>query len=220
MRGDDVTGDLPVQTIAEEDEWRARVYTLLGRMLAEPPSEELLGIVRGLSGDESPLGKALSALGAVARDTNLEQARAEYAALFVGMVQGELQPFGSYYLTGFLHEKPLAELRTDLAQLGIARAEGVVESEDHIATLCECMAGLILGEFGAPDDLPESEAPGNDLAENTASQQQFFDKHIASWAPRFFEDLQGAKAARLYMPLGAVGAVFLEIETHAFAMAA
>jgi len=205
-----VTGDLPVQTIAEEDEWRARVYTLLGRMLAEPPSEELLGVVRGLSGDDSPLGKALSALGAVARDTNLEQARAEYAALFVGMVQGELQPFGSYYLTGFLHEKPLAELRTDLARLGIARAEGIVESEDHIATLCECMAGLILGEFGASDDAPE----------NPASQQQFFDKHIASWAPRFFEDLQGAKAARLYMPLGAVGAVFLEIETQAFAMAA
>ena len=201
-----MTGKSPVRPIAEEDEWRARLYTLLARMMMAPPDESVLTVLRGLSGDESPLGRALATLGGVARDTSVEQARTEYAALFVGMVRGELQPFGSYYLTGFLHEKPLAELRTDLAALGIARTNAVSESEDHISILCECMSGMINGAFGEPIDL--------------VTQRQFFDKHIAPWAPRFFQDLQAARSARLYMPLGAVGAQFMDIETQAFAMAA
>ena len=135
----------------------------------------------------------------------VEAAEREYSALFIGLARGELLPYASYYLTGFLQEKPLAELRGDLAALGIERADDVPEPEDHIATVCETMAGLIAGAFGKPASLQE--------------QQRFFARHVGVWAPRFFEDLQGAKAAVLYMPVGRIGRVFMTIEAEAFGMA-
>src|SRR3546814_16153928 len=122
-------------------------------------------------------------------------AREEHFNLFTGVGQGELLPYTSYYLTGFLNEKPLARLRGDMARLRIARADDVKEPEDHIAALCEMMAGLITGSFGAPADLAEP--------------RHFFDTHIGCWAPRFFEDLQAAQPAVLYMPVGTIDRLFL-----------
>jgi TorA maturation chaperone TorD len=192
--------------IAEEDGTRAQCYALLARLLSGPPSDELLGIVRGLPGDESELGQAFRALAAVAQQTNVAAAEREYSALFIGLARGELLPYASYYLTGFLQEKPLAELRGDMATLGIGRREDVPEPEDHIAALCEMMAGLITGAFGEPASLEQ--------------QQRFFARHIGSWAPRFFEDLQAAQSAVLYMPVGRIGRVFMNIARDAFSMAA
>jgi TorA maturation chaperone TorD len=192
--------------IAEEDRLRAHWYGLLARLLSAPPDEAALTVVRGLEGDDSDLGQGIRALAAAAKRAIPSAVDEEYFDLFVGVGQGELLPFGSYYLTGFLHEKPLALLRGDMARLGIARAEGVKEPEDHIASLCEMMSGMITGAFGKPVDL--------------ARQREFLDKHIGSWAPRFFEDLQGAKSAVFYMPVGKIGSVFMAIETQAFQMAA
>ena len=163
-------------------------------------------MVRGLSGDESELGQGIKALAVAARGTTAEAAKQEYFDLFIGLGQGELLPYASYYLTGFLNEKPLARLRGDMARLHIARAEEVSEPEDHIAALCEMMAGLIAGNFGEPVSLDE--------------QRRFFDTHIGCWAPRFFEDLQAAQSAVLYMPVGAIGRLFMQIESQAFEMAA
>jgi TorA maturation chaperone TorD len=115
-------------------------------------------------------------------------------------------PFASFYLTGFLHEKPLAKLRGAMAELGIAARDDVFEPEDHIAALAEMMAGLITGAFGAPADLP--------------TQQRFFEDHIAGWAGRFFEDLEKAPSADFYKPVGALGRALVGIETQAYAMAA
>lgn len=190
----------------DEDALRAQVYGLMSRLLASPPDDALLRLLQDLEGDESEIGLAYRALAAVARETSRRQATQEYQELFIGIGQGELIPFGSYYLTGFLHEKPLAELRRDMAALGIARADDVREPEDHIAALMEMMAGLVLGSFTGPVDL--------------ASQQAFFDRHVGGWAPRFFEDLQAAEAARFYMPVGRLGALFMEIERQGFEMAA
>ena len=162
--------------------------------------------MRGLRGDETPLGRGVRALAAAARGANLAQAEQEFFDLFIGVGQGELLPHGSYYLTGFLNEKPLATLRGDMAALGIARISQVKEPEDHIASLCEMMAGLITGAFGDPADL--------------ARQQEFFGRHIGNWAPRFFEDLEAARSAALYMPVGTIGKVFMAIESQAFEMAA
>jgi TorA maturation chaperone TorD len=53
------------------------------------------------------------------------------------MSRGELLPYGSYYLTGFLNERPLARLREDLQALCIERVEKQCEPEDHAAILCE-----------------------------------------------------------------------------------
>jgi TorA maturation chaperone TorD len=138
-----------------------------------------------------------------ALDKTLEQ---EYFDLFVGVGRGELLPYGSYYLAGFLYEKPLARLRGDMRRLGIARAEGVHEPEDHIAALMEMMSGLITGAFGQPAEL--------------ATQRQFFAAHIGSWAPRFFEDLESAEAADFYRSVGRVARQFVAIEAEAFEMTA
>ena len=192
--------------ITDEDQLRAGWYALLAQLLSHEPSDRLLQMLRGLEGDDSELGKSIRALAAAARGTTVEVARQEYFDLFIGVGQGELLPYASYYLTGFLNEKPLARLRGDMARLRIARADDVKEPEDHIAALCEMMAGLITGSFGAPASLAE--------------QRRFFDTHIGCWAPRFFEDLQGAQAAVLYMPVGTIGRLFLTVETQAFDMAA
>ena len=192
--------------VSEEDQLRAGWYALLAQLLSAEPSEATLRMMRGLSGDESDLGQGIKALAAAARGITLDAANQEYFDLFIGLGQGELLPYASYYLTGFLNEKPLARLRGDMARLHIARAEEVSEPEDHIAALCEMMAGLIGGSFGEPADLEE--------------QRKFFDTHIGCWAPRFFEDLQAAQSAVLYMPVGTLGRSFMEIERQAFEMAA
>jgi TorA maturation chaperone TorD len=190
--------------IAEEDRARAHVYALLGAVLARPPSAERMRQLAALEGDHTALGHAFGALAAAARGMSAAEAEVEYNALFIGLTQGELTPYASYYLTGFLHEKPLARLRDDMLRLGIAASDDVSEPEDHIGALNEMMAGLIEGRFGAPASLDE--------------QRRFFERHLAPWAGRFFADLAVARSARLYMPVGTIGRMFIDIEAEAFAM--
>jgi TorA maturation chaperone TorD len=208
--------DRPVQEqtsaardILAEDVERARVYALLARVLVEPMSEETLAAVRALadSPDDTEFGRALRSLGALARRTSRTAAEEEYTLLFYGSgAGGEMQPYASYYLTGFMYEKPLANLRGDMMALGIAPSGVSKEPEDHIAYLCEIMHGLITGAFGESRDL--------------ATQNDFFIRHLAPWAERFFENLERAKAAALYMPVGTVGKLFMAIEREAFDTAA
>ncbi len=198
------SGQAAVPTVAEEDGLRADLYDLLAALLAGPPSRAFLGRLASLSGDSSPLGQAITALARLARATTERAAEREYNALFIGLSRGELLPYASYYLTGFLHEKPLALLRNDMARLGIARTEGTSEPEDNIASLCEIMAGLIRGRFGEPADL--------------TAQRDFFAAHLAPWAGHFFTDLEGAEHSVLYAPVGALGRHFVEIEREAFRM--
>jgi TorA maturation chaperone TorD len=196
----------PTQPVDMDDEDRLRrdVYGLLGRLLAAPPDEELLDRLARLEGDATEFGRAVRSLAALAATVSPEQAEEEFNALFIGISRGEVVPYGSFYLTGFLNEQPLADLRGSMTELAIARAEGVCEPEDHIASLCEMMRGLIDGSFGRPADL--------------AAQQRFFNAHLAPWGERFFGDLEQAAAARLYRPVGAIGRHFLAIESQAFAM--
>jgi TorA maturation chaperone TorD len=181
---------------------RAREYALLAALLARAPDEHLIVKLATLRGDATPLGIAHAGLAQAASQATVEQVEREYFDLFIGLGRGEILPYGSYYLTGFLHERPLSRLRGDLAPLGIERVEGNCEPEDHAATLCEIMAGLVSGALPAP--------PGTD--------QQVFEKHFAPWIGRFFADLERADAAKLYRHVGTVGRVFLEIETEAFAL--
>lgn len=187
-----------------EDLLRARQYRLLARFLARPPDETLLQLAAGFEPDDTDLGRALGALAKVAARATIRAAADEYFDLFIGIGRGELVPYASYYRTGFLYERPLARLRADMMRLGIARAQEVKEPEDHVAALCEMMAGLIEGDFGEPLGL--------------AAQRAFFDAHLAPWAGRFFADLGAAKAAVLYAPVGAIGRVFMDIEATAFGM--
>jgi TorA maturation chaperone TorD len=188
--------------VDDVDAARAQEYALLSVLLARAPNAGLLERLAGLRGDASPLGVAHAALAEAAQQTSAERAEREYFDLFIGLGRGELLPYGSYYLTGFLHERPLARLRADLDKLGIARAAGQAEPEDHAAILCEVMAGLAGGRFPGPD----------------GAERALFEQHLAPWIGRFFSDLERAEAADFYRRIGTLGRVFIEIETDAFAL--
>jgi TorA maturation chaperone TorD len=185
------------------DAARAREYALLAALLSCPPSDALLGEIARLQGDVTPLGRAHAELAAAAADVTAAGVEREYFDLFVGLGRGELLPYGSYYLTGFLNERPLSRLRDDLAALGIERIENNFEPEDHAATLCEIMAGLAGGRF------PTS----------PQAQRSFFEKHVAPWMGRLFVDIENATSARFYRSIGSLGRLFLEIEAEAFTFA-
>jgi TorA maturation chaperone TorD len=199
-----LAAEATITAIQPEERLRAHQYQLLARFLAAPPDAALLRLTSALEGDRSELGEALGILARLAAGFTPKAASEEYHALFIGLVRGELMPYASYYRTGFLYEQPLAALRKDMAALGIARAEDVSEPEDHIAALCDMMAGLILGTFGAPLEL--------------SGQRRFFETHLAPWAGRFFTDLEKARAAALYVPIGTMGRVFMAVENAAFGM--
>jgi len=188
----------------DEDLLRARFYGLLANLLSGPPRAEMLGGLERLEGDGSEMGRALGDLGKAASAATAEDVEQEFNALFIGLSEGELTPYASYYLTGFLYEKPLADLRSDMEALGLRGAEEVSEPEDHIASLFEIMHWLITGSLDSPADLE--------------TQQVFFDTHIGSWASRFFEDLETADKAVFYRPIGTIGRTFIAIEREAFSM--
>jgi TorA maturation chaperone TorD len=194
----------PERSAGDSERLRANVYALLARFLARPPDEALLAEAGAWSGDDSAFGRAIAALGEKARGADPKTARQEYEALFIGIGRGELIPYASYYLTGFLHEKPLARVRQDLRAIGAERDPSVKEPEDHVAALLDVMVGLILGTF---------------RESGLERERKFFRDHINSWAPYFFKDLENAKTADLYRPVGTLGRLFLEIEEAAFEMA-
>lgn len=192
--------------IASEDRLRADFYNFLGLLLAGPPDQLVLDQCAGLSGDDTELGKAIGAMSRVAKASKPQAVEREFNALFIGLGRGELLPYASYYLTGFLNEKPLAQLRADMAAQGITRAPNVYEPEDNIASLMEMMAGMIVGRFGLPAPLE--------------TQKTFWNKHIGPWAGHFFSDLEAAKNSVFYASVGSAGKVFMEIEREGFRMTA
>ena len=202
-----MTSDQPVLQVKSEHEFlqdqaqamRAAVYELLGSLLAKQPEEQTLERLRNIgeidvSDGQIAMGWELMKQASLKFDQ--EAIHDEYFSLFLGVGRGELVPFGSWYITGFLMEKPVAVLRSELISLGIERQEGVVESEDHIAALCDAMALIIRNS----DEIP------------LATQQQFFNDHLSPWVGRFFNDMQNAKAAHFYRSVGFFGESFFEFE--------
>lgn len=199
---DDAAPASPAEGVDETDLLRSHHYGLLALLLGRAPTAEVLNRVARLEGDGSVLGTACAALAAAARDTGADAASREFFDLFIGVGRGELLPYASYYLTGFLNERPLARVRGALAELGVERADGSREPEDHIATLLDTMSGLASGRFAAP----------------VGGEEKFFERNLQPWAERFFSDLEGARQARFYRTVGALGRLFIEIETEAFAI--
>ncbi len=192
--------------IPEEDRLRADMYDFLGALLAAPPNKALLAQTAALEADDSVLGQAIGAMARVAKAVSPVAVEGEFTNLFIGLGRGELLPYASFYLTGFLNEKPLASLRKDMKALHITRAPNRFEPEDNMASLCEMMAGMIRGRFGAPVPI--------------ARQEAFFNRHIAPWAQHFFADLETAQNSVFYAAVGATGSAFMEIEREAFRMSA
>ena len=194
------------QAITEEDQLRADLYDFLSALLARPANKALLDKTAKLSGDETDLGRAIGTLAKLAVQSSVKSVEREFNALFIGLGRGELLPYGSYYMTGFLNEKPLALLRDDMAKNSIVRAENIYEPEDNIASVLEMMSGLIMGRFGEVVSLSQ--------------QKTFFNRHIAPWAGHFFTDLEGAEGSLFFAPIGAIGRHFMAIEKEAFRITA
>jgi TorA maturation chaperone TorD len=186
------------------DAARADEYALLAALLWRAPTADLLKRLGHLKGDDSDLGLAHLELAQAAASAKAEVVQREFFDLFVGLGRGELLPYGSYYRTGFLHERPLAAVRDDLARLGIERRGRVAEPEDHIAVLCDVMSGLARGQFAAEG----------------IDDRTFFARHLAPWAARFFADLGVARAASFYRLVGALGGILMAIEAEAFTLPA
>ena len=198
----DLYREQPTANVDEVDLARSQEYALLSALLARAPDADRIARIARIGGDASPLGVAHIALAEAASRVKPDAIEREYFDLFIGLGRGELLPYASYYLTGFLNERPLARLRDDLASFGVERVEGNYEPEDHAATLCEIMAGLVAKRFPAPE----------------GAEHRLFDKHMAPWIERFFTDLERAKAADFYRHVGTLGRVFIEIETEAYAL--
>lgn len=190
--------------LAPEDESRAAIYALLARLLSRAPGAEELGKIGKLQGNDTDFGAAIRRLAEAARATSASQAEEAYHEIFIGLTRGKLLPYGSYYLTGFLHEKPLARLRNSMAALGIAGNPDVKDPEDHIASVLDMMGGLIRGAFAASPTLE--------------TQRAFYRDHVQSWAPYFFRDLEQVGEHELYAAIGNVGSIFLELEDAALSM--
>ncbi|MEC4718945.1 molecular chaperone TorD family protein [Noviherbaspirillum sp. CPCC 100848] len=189
-----------------EETARADLYGLLAALFYAPPPAELLAAIAASSTEgEGILQQAWGEVAAACRQTDPESLRELYESLFIGVGKPDLMLYGSYYMSGFLMEKPLAALRADLDRMGLQRDEHVPESEDHIATLCEVMRYLI-----ASDDA---------LHANLATQKQFFADHLQPWVIQMCDAVIEHPQAGFYAAVAQLAKSFFEVEMQAFDMA-
>ena len=191
-------------TLDEISAARADTYALLAHLLWNPPDAALLRRLAQPTSGDGPLAEARRAIAEAAAATDATLVEREHFALFTGLAGGELLPYASYYLTGFIHERPLAEVRQDLQALNLVRTEGLFEPEDHIAFLFEVMAALI------------RETDAHPVIDDTT----FFRRHIQGWSSRLFADLEAAPPARFYQPVARLARLLIDIETQAAALPA
>jgi TorA maturation chaperone TorD len=199
---------IPVSSALDEETARAEVYGLLAALYYAPPTPELMAQLRVAVTEAPAAGGFLEEpwrdVVAAARASTDSAVAVEYDALFGGVGKPEIYLFGSHYLSGFLNEKPLAALRTDLAALGLGRDDTMSETEDHFAYLCEVMRYLIAGE-----DVEVA---------NLTQQQKFFTTHLQPWATRLCDTVAAHPKAKFYAALAGFTRAFLSVETQGFDM--
>jgi TorA maturation chaperone TorD len=189
-----------------EQLWRANTYGLLATFLAAPPDAEALSRLAQLDMQDdseatAAIEVALYELAKHAGELDRELIDEEFNVLFIGVTRGEIVPYGSWYQSGFMMDRPVAKLRSALATLGYERREGVYESEDHVAALCDVMRGLIT----------ESDS---DLDKSLAIQREFYKEHVSVWISNFFQDLLNAQHANFYRSLSTLGLAFITLENE------
>jgi TorA maturation chaperone TorD len=201
-----MTPDIPVSSALDEETARAEIYGLLAALYYAPPAPALLAQLRVAVTQAPAAGAFLEepwrSLVAIARELDDATIADEFHTLFGGVGKPEVYLFGSHYLSGFLNEKPLAVLRTDLAELGLTRDEHMPETEDHIAYLCEVMRFLIAG-----DDMAVC---------NLTRQQAFFAKHLQPWVSDLCDTLAAHPESRFYAALAAFTRAFMSVEAQGF----
>jgi TorA maturation chaperone TorD len=192
------------EALENEQRYRAGAYGLLAAMLRAKPEQILLDHLVELSpqsdADPDALFEAMAGLAVAARNIDLDQVEDEYNALFIGVGKGEVVPYESWYLTGFLMEQPLSDLRDDLRVLGFERSADTHEPEDHVAAIFEVFSVMISD------------------ASSLSEQQRFFETHMKPWLERFFADLGKARSAKFYKSVALFGAAFIELESAYLSM--
>jgi len=199
-------GALEPERVDPVDAARAQEYALLAVLMARSAPRELLQALAALEGNDTPLGRAHRVLAEVAAETNPPVLERDFFELFIGVGRGELMPYASFYKTGFLHQKPLSDIRRDLIAAGIERAGNISEPEDHIAVLFEAMSALLSNDTAFAD-------PG-------ITPEVFFRRHLNGWAARLFTDLERLRPKSFYGKVGALGRLFMDIEEEALALPA
>jgi TorA maturation chaperone TorD len=193
----------PGYAAARDESVRAHTYSLLGALLSGPPTRDLLQLLAGIevpADVQAEFAESWRVLAMAAARAEMRALDDEYHDLFIGLGRGQVMPYASWYLTGFLMDRPLAVLRADLAALGVQRQAEVREPEDHAAALCEAMGLLCAG--------------GTDLD----AQRRFFQAHLEPWLGSFMADLQQAPSAVFYKAVGRLGARFVEFESRYLTM--
>jgi len=185
---------------------RAELYGVLARLWLAPPDDALLRQFAVVVTEAPQPGGFLEApwqaLVAALRASDVRAARAEFDALFGGVGKPEVFPYGSYHLSGFLNEKPLAALRDDLARLGLGRDEQRAETEDHVAGVFEVMRFLIAGDDVAVCNLEQ--------------QRRFFRAHVQPWIEKLCDAVEAQPGAPVYHALAGLTRAFVQVETQGF----
>ena len=195
--------------INDDDQARADTYSILASLLSRTPNQDLIDYLLHIDADtdaqvnsvkrQEPgdIARAWLELKDAAGKYDLNELDDEYHDLFIGLGRGQVIPYGSWQMTGFLMDKPLSDLRDDLAKLGIAASADTKDPEDHIAALCETMSILITAQ----------DVEGY-------QQRRFYIRHLHPWANKFFKSLQAASSAQFYKSVGLLGQRFVELENH------
>ncbi|WP_433864994.1 TorD/DmsD family molecular chaperone [Ralstonia wenshanensis] len=188
--------------------FRAADADLLQRIAAaplDPSGDDVIAPADAEAAASSALTQAWRKLVARAGKTTAEQADDEYTELFIGVGKPEVFLYGSYYQAGFMNEKPLVVLRDDLRRYGLERAEGITETEDHLATLCEVMRYLIAGDDVAVARVEE--------------QRAFFQRHLAPWVDTACDAVLQHPRAAFYADVAGLAKAFFDVERLALELA-
>jgi TorA maturation chaperone TorD len=202
-----VSGAQPLKfvlSLPPEDVARANFYGLLARLFYAPPDAELLATLAGakeIEAEDGGIGAAWQALCSAAGGADTEAVRQEYDDAFVGTGKSPVTLYATAYSIRYASEAPLAELRGELAALGLARREDAGEPEDHIAALCDTMRHLIAVQKREP-----------------AEQSAFFKRWIAPAAGPLCDATAAHSTTSFYKAVARFAKAFFDIEQSAFEM--
>jgi len=203
--------------LPEEELARRNWYLMLARLFRAPPDAGTLAAIAQAGGrdaagtglasppvpdDAAPLERAFAELADACRQASVDAVRQEYDSVFLGVGKAEVFLYASWYLTGFLHDRILVELRDRMAELGLQRREDIGETEDHFSALCETMALLI-----------ESADP---RLSSIGTQRTFFTQYLAPWFERLCEAIERCGFTDFYKHAGRAARAFLDVERQAF----
>jgi TorA maturation chaperone TorD len=193
-----------VRTLAPEDEARANFYALLSRLFYGPADAGLLaalGSADELEAEDEALAGRWRELCEAAAAAELETLRDEYETTFVGTGKAPITLYASAYSMRYTNETPLARLRGDLAELGLARRSDAGEPEDHIAALCDVMRHLIAEQQ-------------SDLT----TQKRFFQRWIQPSVDPLCAAIESSGLGAFHKSAGRLAKSFFSLEQSGFEM--